>query len=65
MIARTEARTYIVNPSTAFTMDVVITLTLVMTPVGYIIPVITSLKFGMNFKVTLFLAIKGEARLLV
>jgi len=43
-------------------MDVVITLTLVMTPVGFIIPVITSLKFGMNFRVTLFLVIKGEAR---
>ena len=46
-------------------MDVVITLTLVLTPVGFIIPVITSLKFGTNFRVTLFLAIKGEARLLL
>jgi hypothetical protein len=46
-------------------MDVVITLTLVMMPVGYIIPVITSLKFGRNFRVTLFLVIKGEARVLL
>jgi len=56
---------YIANPNTASTMVAVITPTLVMTPVVFIIPVITSPKFGMNFRVTLFLVIKGEACLLL
>jgi hypothetical protein len=46
-------------------MVAVIMLTPVMTPVGFIIPVITSPKFGKNFRVTLFLVIKGEACLLL